>query len=195
MTVHELNDGVVPAIDDIHVSRADEDGRLRAFDAIIKDADADDGRTIGEVRGLIAWRSELFSLLEAGDEISGEAATLALAADQIREADYRPGAEDQIGTVVMVELVSLGREFRGHRIAAAVIDQIIDLLVLDPITTLVVLEPEPQKEDGGPLPPGAQRTAALKRLRAAYEQQGFERWKNSTVWWAIRPVPGLDGEL
>jgi len=91
-----LDYGLQPVIDDIHVSRADDNGLLRAFVAIIKDAG--DDIPIGQVGGLIAWRSELLSLLEAADEISGEAATLAHAADQIREADYRPGAEDQIGT-------------------------------------------------------------------------------------------------
>lgn len=187
-----LDHGLQPAIDDIHVSRADDDGLLRAFDAIIKDAG--DDIPIGQVRGLIAWRSELFSLLEAADEISSDAATLAYAADQIRRADVRPDAEDQIDTVLMVELVSLERRFRGHRIAGAVIDQIVDLLVLDPLTTLVVLEPEPQQEDGGPLPKGAVRTAARARLRGAYEGQGFKQWKKSSVWWAIRPVPGLDGD-
>ena len=95
----------------------------------------------------------------------------------------------------MVEMITLKRKSRGRRVAGEIIDQVIDLLVLDPLTTLVVLEPEPQQRAGGPMPKGAARTAALKRLRAAYETQGFTRWKRSTVWWGIRPVPGLDDEF
>ena len=64
------------------------------------------------------------------------------------------------------------------------------MLRFNPKTTLVLLLllPEPQKPEGGPMENGPKRESALGRLRAAYEQATFEQWQDSTVWWMPGPV-------
>ncbi len=56
-------------------------------------------------------------------------------------------------------------------------------LQLDRSETIVVVQPEPQLENGGPMAMGPARDQALHRLRRHYETQGFKQWEDTVVWW------------
>jgi hypothetical protein len=47
------------------------------------------------------------------------------------------------------------------------------LLRLDHESTAIVLQPEPQTPEGGPVHDGPERDTAMARLQAAYRQSGL----------------------
>ena len=83
----------------------------------------------------------------------------------------------------MVDRVALMPKYRGQRLVRTIVERIIALLRLNRESTLVVLQPEPQQESGGPYPYGAVRDAALAKLREAHNATGFQQWRDSDVWW------------
>lgn len=176
-----------PWIEEVRICRADELDVLRAFRASIQleDDDSDIPVTIGSINGLVGRLGGSTSLWEAADSISADVEPLGRAADEIQGWLY---ADEGVivDAVVMIELLLLEPQHRGRRQAGGIVDQALDLLQFDPATTLVVLVPEPQKESGGFMPEGPERDAALKRLRLAYEKQGFSQWRDTTVWWNIQ---------
>jgi hypothetical protein len=139
---------------------------------------------MGSIRGLIGWRIEGVTLWDAADAISTEADLLGWAADEIIES-LADGPDVYVDTVVMIEMLQLEPEFRGPCLTKGIIDELVEMLALEPTTTLLVLQPEPQKDEGGPLPDGPERDAALARLRRAYEGQGFVRLGDTPVWWRL----------
>lgn len=137
---------------------------------------------IGYLRGLIAWRCSYADLWAAGDAVSAEAEVLGHAAGRIRRWLHEHGGVE-IDTAVMIELLWLRPEVRGHGLTERILEELFEVLDLDVDSTLIVLQPEPQQETGGPMPVGPERNAALRRLRRAYERSGFSRWRRTPVWW------------
>lgn len=172
-------------IDEVVLSRSDGAGPLRSFWADIRlyDGDTTD-KVMGHVRGLVGWQASEESMCEAGDVVSAEAEVLGLAADQISEwlLDVH-GVE--ITNVVMVEMMRLDPEFRGHRWTSTILAELIEVLAVNPLTTLIVLQPEPQKESGGFMPDGPERDEAMARLRGSHDECGRQQWDESPVWWQV----------
>lgn len=164
----------------------DQEDVLRAFqaDVMIHDAEAGELTRIGAVQGLIAFESTEVELAMAADAISTEALALAHAADEIRRS-LDKYAQATPSTVLLVDLIRIKPQWRGSRICGHVISQLLEVLRLDPEATLVVLEPEPQFEDGGRMRKGPQRTAALTSLRETYAEAGFGKWHRGPVWWRL----------
>lgn len=52
---------------------------------------------------------------------------------------------------------------------------------------LTVLVPEPQRPEGGFMPDGPERDAAMRRLHHAYGESGFKPWPGSTARWRVLP--------
>jgi hypothetical protein len=164
----------------------DQEGVLRSFraDVMVHDPEAGELTRIGAVQGLVAFESTEVQLAMAANAISNEALTLAHAADEIRRSldNY---AEVTPSTVLLVDLIRIKPQWRGSRICGHIISQLLEVLRLHPETTLVVLEPEPQFEDGARMRRGPQRTAALAHLRETYVNAGFGKWHRGPVWWRL----------
>jgi hypothetical protein len=79
-------------------------------------------------------------------------------------------------------MLRLDPKWRGNRLTKVIIDDLLDVLRLDSCQTLVVMQPEPQLEEGGQMDPGADRDRAMRRLHAAYREAGFEPWVKGKVW-------------
>lgn len=166
---------------DVSVSMASDTDVLRRIAATVSlDVPAEE-TAIGYLRGLIAWRCSYTDLWAAGDAVSAEAEVLGHAAGRIRRWLHEHDVE--IDTAVMIELLWLRPEVRGHGLTGRIVEELLEVLDLDVDSTLIVLQPEPQQETGGPMPMGPERNAALRRLRRAYERSGFSRWQRTPVWW------------
>lgn len=152
---------------------------LRQFDAVVEYSTESECEDLGSVRGWISWRIEGDDLYDAADSISSDAEPLGAAAVAIIEA--HPDAF--VESVVLIDRMHLKPEWRGNRLSGAIIRDLLALLRLDAESTVVVLQPEPQKPEGGPYDDGAQRDQALARLEAAYRASGLEQWSHTAIWW------------
>jgi hypothetical protein len=155
---------------------------LREFSAEVALSTEEGPKEIGSVCGWIGWNVRGEDVHDAADAISTDAETLGAAAAAIM--DNRPDAF--VDTVLLIDRMHLDPDWRGRRLSGAIIDDLLSLLRLDPETTAVVLQPEPQRPEGGPMADGPERAAALARLQAAYRLSGLEPWDGSVVWW--RPL-------
>jgi hypothetical protein len=175
-------------IETVSIARLGDDREdvLRSFqaDVMVHDVEVGELTRIGAVQGLIAFESTEVQLAMAADAISTEALTLAHAADEIRRS-LDKYAEVTPTTVLLVDLIRIKEQWRGSRICGHIISQLLEVLRLHPESTLVVLEPEPQFEDGGRMRKGPQRTAALASLRETYVDAGFGKWRRGPVWWRL----------
>lgn len=180
-------------IEDVTISRPIDGGYdvLRSFSAVITCGESDEGEPLeaGVIVGFVGWRILYEDVREAADPISSDVEVLGAAARQIIEW---LGDEYFIDTVLFVDRVGLHPEFRGRRRLRTIVERVIDLLRLDRESTVIVTQPEPQLEKGGPYPDGPLRDDALARLIAAHEATGFRRWRRSTVWWLPGPLDTTD---
>ena len=136
----------------------------------------------GSISGWIARNFDHEHLLFDADEIDTDALRLAETAGNVIETH----PDDDIEAVLLIDRMYLHQTWRGHRLAHYLIIALLDVLQLDPEATIVVLQPEPQRADGGPLDEGPERDDARQRLRAAYRQSGLEPWverEDDGVWW------------
>lgn len=187
----ELIDDLI--IRDVVVTRVVEQDVLRYFAATIELYDRYGGwesgfRPIGRVAGLVAWLYDDDDICDAADQIDDDATTLAWNAEEIREW-LLVEHDIPVETIVTIDMIRLEPAFRGHRLTAQVMGEVLDVLRLDPRTTLIVAIPYPQQEDGGPMPTGRASSAAFKRLKAAYTASGFRRWRRTSVWWRCAGLP------
>lgn len=176
----ELRDDLF--IDAIEVFGYYED-TFRDFTAQIKIIEADDDPVvIGKSSGWIGWHIEGEDIWYSADAIDSDAATLGAAASEIIEWLEENG-DVWIDTILFIDRVKLKKQYRGHRLVRTIIERLIDFLRLNRDSTLVVLQPEPQQEQGGPYPVSPVRDAALAKLRAAHDATGLQQWRDSDVWW------------
>lgn len=156
---------------------------LRQLDVeVAYEAEAEDV-VLGHVSGWIGWNISDEDVYEAADAISSDAATLGAAASEI----MRERSTLWIDTVLLLDRIFIKPEYRGNRLTGPIVTNILHLLRLDHETTLILMFPEPQRPEGGPMPEGPEREAALDRLLKAYRTSGFEPWATSGVWWM--PLP------
>lgn len=143
--------------------------------------EAESAEPIGEVDGWICWAPGEHSLAEAGDDLDAVAGLLGWVVDQIVE-DLGDVNDQGSDAAVLINVPRLEPRYRGHHLLGAVVDQLLDTLQLDPASTVVVVQPEPQRE----MVPGPDRDRALADLRRHCSAQGFQPWADTAVWW--RPI-------
>lgn len=165
----------------VHVLRPIDGGVdvLRQFSAYVLYHQESDLEEIGQVHGWIGWSISEVDLADAGDAVSGDAEALGVAAVEI--IDEYPDAF--IDDALLIDRMWLDPKWRGRRLSGAIITDLMELLRLEPESTAVVLQPEPQDPDGGPYNDGVKRDEAMARLHAAYRASGLEPWDDSVVWW------------
>lgn len=164
---------------EIHRANADEYGLFRSFHAAIHVEAEDYPEPIGYVEGWICWDLFASSLFEAGDSISYDAMVLAKAVDEVVDAHFGI----HLSAALMVDKMWLQPDKRRQRLSRALLDELLDLLQLEPTETVVVLTPEPQVPGrGGPYPGGPVRDAAMTKLCDAYRESGLELWGDGPVW-------------
>ncbi|CAM3466722.1 N-acetyltransferase [Isoptericola cucumis] len=158
---------------------ADADVFLRQFSAVVTAYDALRTVEIGTVRGWIGWDALKEDVHDAADAVSTDAETLGATAAHI----IRVHPEQWIDTVVLVDRMHLDPQWRHQRLSGRILADLLDLLRLDRDSTVVVLQPEPQKATGGPYEDGPERDAALGSLQRGYASSGLEAWRGGAVWW------------
>lgn len=134
---------------------------------------------VGQVHGWIGWSISEEDLADVGDAISYDAEQLGIAAADI--IDTHP--ENFIDAALLIDRMYLDPKWRGRRLSGAIITNLMALLRLDPDSTVVVLQPEPQDPNGGPYESGPELDDAMVHLHAAYRASGLEPWRDSLVWW------------
>lgn len=152
---------------------------LRQFVAVAECHGDGEPEEVGEVHGWIGWSVLDEDLADAGDAISYDAAQLGSAAAAIQDA-Y---PDNLVDAALLIDRMSLKPNWRGKRLSRVIIADLMALLRFDPESTVVVLQPEPQKPEGGPYDDGAERDEAMARLHAAYRESGLVSWRDSVVWW------------
>lgn len=155
----------------------DEEQPWRSFTAEITAFCDDDPqqRPIGYLRGVKTFSPDA-ALTCAADGMSDELATLAVAAEQVLWDEM-----ETVDTVMLLEMAVLERPFRGQGLAWECIAEA--LRTVDARTAPVTLQPEPQREGGGPIEDDDVRGPALERLCAAWASYGFNPNNDGlTVW-------------
>ncbi|WP_148061600.1 hypothetical protein [Cellulomonas sp. PhB143] len=160
----------------------DESSFLRDFSAVVVDGDSPTtpAAALGVVGGWIGWDALDEDVHGAADAVSSDAEALgATAADII--AAY---PERWVDTVVLVDRMWLEPRWRHHRLSGRILADLVYLLRLDRDSTVIVLQPEPQREEGGPYEYGPKRDAAMAALRSGYANSGLEPWRGGDrCWW------------
>lgn len=141
------------------------DGALRNFDAEVELADKATGAraVIGTISGWIGWQAWLPELVDSGQPIGTMAGLMAVAAIDVTESLALP-PDTPIEAVLMVDHLTLVPRWVGTGMGRCIVEQLIDLLLLTPETTLVL--------------------AHLDRPASVYCHAGFEQWRDSGIWWA-----------
>ncbi|OZC85021.1 hypothetical protein CH274_05395 [Rhodococcus sp. 06-418-5] len=160
---------------------------LRAFSCEIELA-TDDERAGAFISGWIGWNVSDEDIADAADAISTDASGLGAIAAEIR--DSHP--DHWVDSVLLIDRMFLHESKRGKRLTRLLIEEVVAFFRLDPYSTAITLQPEPQAKSGGPLPDGAERDAALASLQSAYTSSGLSPWNGSPIWW--RPFPPYDLE-
>lgn len=165
------------------LDRAGEYDLLREFTVyigcdLIGQADGSGLIDVGTMSGWYSRVANSGALADVGDSISGDAFTLALAAQEIIERDMF------YEEVLLIDRITLNKEWRGHKIMRHLVERVVGVLQCDPSLTIAVVYPEPLALDGsGRLEDGPDRDAGMTKLLAACRAGGFRPWDDGTVWW------------
>lgn len=182
--VDTREDGISVAVTSVEVfsalERGDPDDVLRRFNTDVLVCVEEDEHPAGRITGYVVaahWDREHHDLRDAGDRYDGDAELLGSAADAVLDEF------EHVTTALLVDLVILDKQWRGHRLARDIVVETMDVLGLDIDQTALVLVPEPMTPTGA-LDPGPARDQAVARLQSAYLDEGFEPWPGSArVWW------------
>jgi len=131
------------------------------------------------VNGWIGWQIQDEDLFDAADAISSDACGLGYVASKIIDAYPLAFVENAL----LIDRMYLVPKWRGHRLSNHIINDLLGLLRLDPDSTVVVLQPEPQRSEGGPYRENQERERAMSKLQSAYRESGLVPWKDSDMWW------------
>ena len=161
--------------------REDPQGGLRNFDAAIEATTevGDDSTVIGGISGYLSWSAWLPDLAANHSSPVSFAEVIAAAIEIGATMPTEPGSKMQ--AALIITNFWLEPHWRGHRLSRRIVDQLIDLLLFTPETTLVLAYLEPQSN-----PTGRAHHQTAHTLQDAYTQAGFEQWRRSNAWW-IRP--------
>ena len=149
----------------------------RCFDATVTGFVPDAGNQveIGKLHGCITFNPHE-ELLDSADAMSYELAVLAAAAERVLAK-----GDVLVDAVLLLELIRLDGPYRGQSLAWGCVESVLQLL--DSRQALVVLQPEPQREEGGPYEGDALRDPALSRLRSAWAAYGFSPSDDGLTMW------------
>jgi len=117
----------------------------------------------GQVHGWIGWSILEEDLADAGDAIGVDAGQLGTPAADIIDAF----PENFIDAALLIDRMYLEPKWRGKRLSGVIITNLMALLRLDPGSTVVVLQPEPQNPEGG-----RRRSGPARRLPAGAAVRG-----------------------
>jgi hypothetical protein len=155
-------------------------GELRNFEADIEATAESGGESlvIGGISGRLSWLAWLPEL-SATRRTVGSFAEMIAAALAIGDL-LAVGAESEIDTALIIDNLWLEPSWQGNRLCRRIIEELIDLLLLTPESTLVLTYlVEPSKPT---LSLGA-RHDTQHTLRNACARAGFEQWRQSNTWW------------
>jgi hypothetical protein len=170
---------------DVRITQIDrvldsESSFLREFSAdVVDDNSSAPPAVLGMVSGWLGLDALDEDVHDAADAVSSDAEALGATASEIIAAH----PEQWIDTVVLVDRMWLEPQWRHRRLTGRILADLVDLLRLDHNSTVVVLQPEPQREEGGPYEYGPARDAAMAALRQGYTNSGLEAWRGGDVWW------------
>jgi hypothetical protein len=141
------------------------DGALRNFDAGVELVDevTGAGTAIGAISGWVGWQAWLPELVDSGQPIGTMAGLMAAAAIDVSDR-LAEQPDTSIEAVLMVDQLTLIPQWVGTGMGRCIVEQLIDLLLLTPETTLVL--------------------AHLDRPASVYRNAGFEQWDETGIWWA-----------
>jgi len=145
--------------------------------------DGDRSSVIGGISGCLSWSAWLADSTQNSRTV-GSFAEVITAAVEIC-ATIPTGPETRIEAAIIITSCWLEPRWRGNHLSRRIFDQLIDLLLLTPESTLVITYLEPQ-----PNPVSTHTTdghhAGTYALEDACREAGFEQWRHSNAWW-IRP--------
>lgn len=153
---------------------ADVESRARASDVDM---------VIGTISGTISWLAWLPELVDEHHPSPVFAELIAAAADVGDRLNAQTGSP--IKAVVMIDRVWLQPAWSGH-LGRRIGEQLIDLFLLTPESTLVLIHLGPDADPGcQPAPAGGDDPSTSAREETG-TPAGFERWRTSSTWW-MRP--------
>lgn len=137
---------------------------------------------IGSVSGHFGWLAWLPEVIDDAEQAIDSLGELVAAALDISD---RLSAESgvEVEAVVMIDRIWLEPRWRGKRLSHRVAEQLVDLLLLAPESTLVLANLEPSPTDAARLAAGADADGALHTQSDGYARTGFEQWRSSNTWW------------
>jgi GNAT superfamily N-acetyltransferase len=145
--------------------------------------DADEEVDVGGMTGWIIWSADGEDLATAADSLDADAAYIGGVAhrimDELREDD--PFLDDAL----LLDRVWIERPWRGTGLLGQMLERLLELLRLDVSGCVVVTEPEPQRDGGGPYPGGPIRDAAMEGLVRSLSAAGFERYREERAMWKL----------
>lgn len=158
---------------------SDPSGCLKRFFADFS-GDQYDEEALGTLCGWIGWRVLGEDIADSADAISADSAYIGAVAATILEDDER---DLLIEDVVLVDRMWIEPKFRGRKLLARMVDQLVSSLRLDVNGCYIVTEPEPQQPSGGPYPGGPVRDKAMAGLLRSLRDAGFQQWNDGRAQW------------
>jgi hypothetical protein len=158
---------------------------LRDFEADIETgATVGDGATvIGRISGSFSWFTWLPELVDDTHTNDHLSELIAAALDLGDRLSTEPGST--IEAVLMIDRVRLEAQWT-HRLGRRIAEQLIDLLLLTPESTLVLVHLGPHADPTGHLAPGLEPDPVMQTAHGTPRPADFEQWRTSNTWW-IRP--------
>jgi hypothetical protein len=156
-------------------------GVLKQFSARFSTYDdADDEQDVGSLFGWIGWRVLGEDVADAADAISSDATYIGDVAAHLLEDDAN---DSLVEDVVLIDRMWIEPEFRGRGLLGDLVDRLIVGLRLHIDGCVVVTEPEPQQQSGGPYPDGPTRDRAMAGLCGSLRSAGFTPWTDGRAYW------------
>ena len=187
------------SVNSLTFSRAPEapDGAFRNFDASIEMTDPLTGvrSTIGHLRGRLGWAGWLPELIDIPELAGSVAAMMARAAVAICES-VGTASDVPIDGVLMVDHLDLEPEWRGQGFGRRVAEQLVDLLLLTPESTLILAHYRSQPDNCQPQQASAPEEDPERIMRTELHRPcGFQPWGDGAVWWARMGSDSLTAEI
>ena len=162
------------------------DGAVRDFEAEIEGTveSAGESCVIGRISGCMSWLAWLPELIDEGRISDSFAELIAAALDT--GGLVSAGSDTAIQTVLMIDRVWLEPRWRGSLFGRRIADQLIDLLLFTPESTLVLAYFEPDPDAPGRFWPRLEDDPATAAADHGEDRFDFERWGTSNTW-LLRP--------
>ena len=157
---------------------------FRDFEADVEMGDADGDIVVGRISGCVSWLTWLPEIIDDTHTIDRVAELIAAALDVGQRLSTERGSK--IDAVVMIDRVWL-EPLWSNQLGRRIAEQLIDLLLLTPESTLVLVHLGPDANPVGHSAPGEAPGPATDARGPA----DFEQWRTSDTWWMRPGSPGL----